>query len=891
MRSVDAVQWQRVERLFHEAVALDPAQRAQFLARECGTDASLHSAVEALLQQDRSGVDPIEGAVSRAAHDLLQNEAGALLGRRFGAWRLWEQIASGGMGAVYLAQRSDGQFEQRAALKILNPALLSPDARGRFNAERQILARLSHPNIAHLIDGGTTPEGIPYLVMEYIEGTTIDRYCEERRLDIRARLRLVQKLCSAVEYAHRNLVIHRDIKPSNVLVDAQGEPKLLDFGVAKLLASETPIAAPVATVADLRAMTPRYASPEQIKGEPVTTSTDVYSLGLLLYELLTGRYPYREAKKTPSELTRAICETEPERPSSAARGGDRQAAGAGPGILSRALAGDLDNIMLMALRKEPARRYGSPRELSEDLARHLADQPVTARPATLRYRAAKFVRRHRAGLGAAVLLGVLVGAQAAFYTYRLIRERNAETAARVTAEEIAGFLESVFNGADPNNVQGKKVTVRDLLDQAAVRIDTALRAQPAARARLMQVIGKTYADIDLPDKGVPLMRRALALRVKLFGAESLPAAETMDRLGFALSEAGHTREARELLEHALRTRSALSPGDSLATAEVLSHMADLETDDGRIPQALRYCAQTKEMLERLHRTSDRFYVRTLLGLGALVGLAADYTAEERYQREAIQVSIAAGRLRDPLLADGYGNLADALRMQHRYAEAEQYYIKAIALKREVLGPDASDLDADLTNFGRFYLDLGQLDKAEPLMLEAVEVVRKHLGTKHVYYAYDLANLARLRAAQHRYAEADQLFRSVIQTYQQAAGPDYIFLGSARTDYGRMLLEAGRYEDGRAQLLKALAFFARSPEHVKDGEGFDQDARNLLGEALARLGKTKEAESLLVDGYEGLLRSQGPKNRRTQAARERVVAYYEAKGDERSAARYRAKVPD
>ncbi|MDP9100058.1 MAG: serine/threonine protein kinase, partial [Verrucomicrobiota bacterium] len=403
MRVPDGTRWGRVKELFEAAVDLAPRERATLLDNECGDDDELRSEIESLLASDNEANDFIEQPALEMPRDLFPEPAPEpLAGRHFGTYKIIREIGRGGLGAVYLAARADDEYRKEVAIKLVRRGLDTDDILRRFRNERQILAQLDHPNIARLIDGGTTDDGLPYFVMEYVKGDPIGIYCDSHALSTADRLNLFRKACAAVTYAHQNLVIHRDLKPSNILVTPDGEPKLLDFGIAKLLGSEEDALAQ--TMAGQQIMTPEYASPEQVKGEKITTATDVYSLGVLLYELLTGQRPYRLKTRTAEEIARAIAHQEPERPSTV-RGASLK-----PGSLrnlkSRAtsLRGDLDNIVLKAMRKEPARRYASVAQFSDDIRRHLEGLPVIARKDTLRYRSGKFIRRHKVGVAAAVLV-------------------------------------------------------------------------------------------------------------------------------------------------------------------------------------------------------------------------------------------------------------------------------------------------------------------------------------------------------------------------------------------------------------------------------------------------------------------------------------------------------
>ncbi|CAN5530042.1 hypothetical protein BH20VER3_BH20VER3_08880 [soil metagenome] len=419
-----AERWARVKELFEAAVDLAPDERATLLEKECASDESLRHEIESLLASDEQAEGFIEQPAVELPHDLFPaGDEEPLAGRQFGAYQIIREIGRGGLGAVYLARRSDDEYRKEVAVKVIRRGLDTDDILRRFRNERQILAQLDHPNIARLTDGGTTDDGLPYFVMEHVKGEPIAAYCDANALTLTDRLKLFRKVCAAVTYAHQNLVIHRDLKPSNILVTPEGEPKLLDFGIAKLLSTDDEML--TQTTPGLRAMTPDYASPEQIKGEKITTASDIYSLGVLLYELLTTRKPYRLKTRTTEEISRAITEQEPERPSTASRRGDSspQSEIQNP----KSLRGDLDNIVLKAMRKEPARRYASVAQFSDDIRRHLEGLPVIARQDTLRYRSEKFIRRHKVGVAAAALiaLSLIGGIIATFWqAHRATQQRD-----------------------------------------------------------------------------------------------------------------------------------------------------------------------------------------------------------------------------------------------------------------------------------------------------------------------------------------------------------------------------------------------------------------------------------------------------------------------------------
>src|ERR1700685_1742829 len=451
---IPRARWQQIQALFDQLADVEIAERAAHLEKSCGNDMDLRDSVEALLASDQRTEDPLINAIGAAAESLLQEHQDRLLGTRVGPYRVLSILGQGGMSTVYRGERDDSQYHQTVAIKVLQHATLHPRLRSRLHSERHILATLDHPSIARLIDSGDLDDGTPYLVMEHVDGESIDAYCDNRTLFVRERLELFVQVCAAVQYAHRNLVVHRDIKASNIFVTDEGVPKLLDFGIAKLLAPESLSHTLPVTRLQERILTPENAAPEQVLGRPITTATDIYALGVLLYQLLTGRSPYRLLSYSQLQLERAICMDDPVRPSQVvvaklkgetdsdrSRISDRR--GLSPQRLRARLSGDLDAIVAMAMRKEPDRRYPSVEALADDLNRHLLGQPVRARQGDWRYNTAKFLRRHVwavAGVAAAFLALALFGGVTAWENHRIELAREATAMERDRAQQVSAFL-------------------------------------------------------------------------------------------------------------------------------------------------------------------------------------------------------------------------------------------------------------------------------------------------------------------------------------------------------------------------------------------------------------------------------------------------------------------
>ncbi|HET7216574.1 MAG TPA: protein kinase, partial [Vicinamibacterales bacterium] len=536
-------EWARLEAVLDEVLELEGDVRLEAIARACGDDEALRAKVEAFVAADVEAHDFLEtpaaeyaAGLVRAAADEAPAEEREQPGDLVGPYRVISEIGRGGMGRVFLARRDDGQFDQRVALKLLRAGGDGVEIQQRFLRERQILARLQHPNIARLLDGGVTADGRPYFAMEYVAGEPITLYCDRRRLDVNKRLDLFIAVCDAVQYAHQNLVVHRDLKPSNTLVTADGEVKLLDFGIAKVLhePDEGGNGDPTLTRLGSGPMTPEYAAPEQVRGDPVTTATDVYALGALAYELLTGRGPHRLTRLTAAEVERVIAEGDVDRPSAAiarsrpiadGRTADDVAAARatdGP-RLRRQLRGDLDTIVMTALQKDPARRYASAGALVDDLRKYQGRMPIAARPDSVSYRASRFVRRHAIGVAAtALVLASLVAGLIGTAWQARVASREA-----LKAREISQFLASLFEVADPARTNGRDVTAKDLLDRGAARVETELADQPDVQADMLVLLGKIYRDLGEYDRAQPLLERAVALRTSVFGRDTARTADAI----------------------------------------------------------------------------------------------------------------------------------------------------------------------------------------------------------------------------------------------------------------------------------------------------------------------------------------------------------------------------
>jgi eukaryotic-like serine/threonine-protein kinase len=797
-QDIDREQWQRVSAILDATLDLPPAAREGHLDAACAGDAALRRLVEELLAASGAAGSFLAGsALERAgplAAEMLQaldEPAEGTPGRLVGTYRLLEELGEGGMGTVYLAERADGQFERQVAVKLLKHGLHGEESRRRFRQERQILARLEHPGIARLLDGGVTEEGTPFFVMERVEGRPVTADCDARRLGVEARLRVFLQVCEAVQYAHRNLVVHRDLKPSNILVDGAGTVKLLDFGVAKLLA-EGEGGAP-ATRTLLRAMTPEYAAPEQVRGDPVTTATDVYALGVLLYELLTGQSPYRVGRTLPSELERAVLEQEPTRPSARA---------AAPADRRRRLRGDLDWIVLKALHKEPERRYPSAEALATDIRRHLEGLPVSARGDAVGYRALKFLRRHRLGVAAAglVLLALLAGLVGTAW-----QARRAEREAR-KAEAVKDFLKSLFEASDPAEAQGKERTARQLLEDGARRIETELRDQPEVQSEVARLVAAVYHELGEYDRARALLSADLERRRRLDGSRSRAVADLLTEIADASYEQNRFDEAGAMYEEALGIQREQRGGRTPEVATLLWDLAGVKRNRGDLAGAEQMQKQALALFveTRGEDSAEATNVRE--------SLAITYGDSDRYvEAEAAQRPVAAARERrlgpdHPETLNARYNHAIYLVVLGRTAEALHIGEDVVARQRRVLGPRHDRLAISLRLMARALDAAGRTEEALPYIAEALAIHRERHGPAHLQVAVDLGWRGMIEAHSGRLAEAERDGRAALGFFTAQAGLAPRLLAITRWQAGTILAEAGRLEEAEGQLAQAVALF-------------------------------------------------------------------------------------
>ncbi|MFN7977292.1 MAG: serine/threonine-protein kinase [Vicinamibacterales bacterium] len=814
----DPVRWARIEALLDAALDLPPGERHAHVIAACGDDADLARDVLALVDADARADGFLDTPTPERLGALLEGGAdpdvAVATGRSIGAYRVTGVLGQGGMGVVYEAVRADGQFEQTVAIKVMRWAGTDAATRQRFLRERQILASLAHPHIARLLDGGVTDDGLPYFVMErVVPGTPVTQWCESRGLDVPARLALMLQACDAVQFAHRRLVVHRDLKPSNILVDQNGDVKLADFGIAKLLADDE---APFATRTDARPLTPAYAAPEQVTGGEITTATDVYGLGVVLYVALTGRLPYDVETTRATDWARAITDTAPLRPSLAVHE---------PRLRAR-LAGDLDRIVLKALEKEPSRRYVSIEALADDLRRHLDGRPVLAHEPSRWYRLRKFAGRNRAlvGAAAALLLTLTVGLAATAWQARIARAQAAR------AEAVQQFLVSIFQQADPDRERGVELTAKQILANGTARIDTEFAAQPDVRVSLWDVVHELQSRLGDYRAMEEASRRQAEAAAQAFGTSSREYGHAMRQLANALLEVEQPAAAKAALEIAMPILARTAGERSDEMVEALTVAGGVALTEGRRADDIAAHRRALAIAGELYGVDSAEAARIENDLIVAIG-----SSPEALERSA-HVSAVYGR--------AYGT-ESYLYTLARYNEGFQLYdagrwSEALARFREVAPIQEKLLGATHPKTALTYRQLarvaameGDFTLARRMMDQAIAALSAQYGGRSTAVALAQGQLANVARLQGRYAEAIDAGRAALRTFDGT--------GDAESNRALILDSLGSAQRDAGDVSGAIAT-ARAAVRISEGPDprFLGQNLTLLGSALGAAGQWAEA---------------------------------------------------
>lgn len=849
---MDTKRWKAIEDLFLELEGLPSA--AQREALEQVEDAAVRREVEELLAADGTEIEaPLADAIDATLKGVSVRPAEMQVER----YELLEEIGRGGMGTVFLARRDDQQYHMRVAVKVARHGVFHSDIRDRMRQERHILAGLDHPNICKLLDGGTTEQGMPYFVMEYIEGEPIDVYCERHGLSVAERIRLFRQICGALHYAHRQLVIHRDLKPSNILVTAEGVPKLLDFGIAKLLddSAETGVSVttPLVTRSGVRLLTPAYASPEQLQGQSLSTASDVYSLGVLLFRLLTDRLPYRLEGASYGEMERLICEHEPPLASSVTAESSEGTVQA----RSRQLLGDLDNIVAMALRKEPETRYASVDQLADDLDRHTAGEMVRARPHTLTYRTSKFIRRNLAAVIALslIILSLTVGLGIALWQARVaaferqkaeeqreVAEEQREVAeeqrliaqrALARAESATELTIEIFEVSDPSIARGNTVTVREVLDTAVPRIRNRLPEDSLDRADLLAVLGRIYQGLGLYGSSDPLLQEALKIQI-IAGTDPLEVAARQNQLGELRLAQGQPVDAESYFRKSLVLRRQAEAPDPRAVAESLINLGAALFHQRHLEDAEVVYLQGLELLRPILPADHEVFIEPLSNLGVVRWQQGRLEEAEAHLVEALAIS--RNRLGDdhPKTVGVTANLATLFHSQKKFALALPLAEQVLEIRRKIFGEFHDLVAMSLNTLAVLHYELGHLDEAESLHHRAIAIKELTLGNTHPSTISSRNNLAYLLLARGDATDAASRYEDIVVWRRQSLGDED----------SRVLRDLGHLADAyllSGQLERAVATYEEALNGPEDAQAPSHRAMwsSSLAATLLALGRVEE----------------------------------------------------
>jgi serine/threonine-protein kinase len=880
---MDSARWHRIQSLFHDAADVSPEEQSAFLEAACGDDKDLIVEVLAMLDQDANGDSLLDRNIADVAQETLGNVIPAsLILKEFGPYRILNLLGEGGMGVVYLAERRD--LGTQVAVKVLRDAWLSPARRERFASEQRTLAQLNHPLIARLYDADTLDDGTPWFVMEYVDGIPLTDYCRKHECSVERRLHLFRSVCEAVQHAHGHAVIHRDLKPSNILVKSDGSIRLLDFGIAKQLESlELQVDQ---TMTGLRLMTPAYASPEQVRGDRVGVSTDVYSLGVILYELLTGQLPFDLSGLTPAEAATIITDHEPGKPSAAVKRTSDSEATSHALSLSKIAWADLDVLCLSAMHKDPLRRYRSAEALIRDVDHYLNGEPLETRPDAWQYRIGKFVRRNRRAVAAtAVIFAVIVGL-VTFFAVRLAKARDTALAEAARTQRIQQFTANLFQGGDAVAGPSDSLRVITIVDRGVQDAKT-LNNDPKVQAELYQNLGSIYQKLGKFEQADSLLRSALDQRKSLFGADSPEVAESLTALGLLRSDQAHLEEAEQLVRQGLEMAKRHLPPNHPAIAKATLAYGKVLAERGSYDRAIDALDETvrlqsapgvapADMATSLAALADAHYRaghydickslytrvlemhRQVFGarhpliaddLGSLAAAQRDlgyYGEAERLDRQALDIVQSYYGNDHPKTAGRLTALAESLTYQNKFDEAVSALDRALTIQERVYGPAHPAVAETLNELGNVASMRDHLDEAGARFQRAADIYRAVYGDHHYLVAIALSNVAGIYMDKKDYPRAEQLFRDVVRRYQETLPADNVNLAIVHIKLGRVLLRQNRYKDAEPETLA---------------------------------------------GYEILIKQSSPSTSFIHAARKDLAAEYEALDQTEKAARFRAELAD
>lgn len=858
---MDSDKWNTIESLFHRCLQMSLDEQETFIQNLEDEDSALADEVKKLLEAHHSSGDFLE-------EDVLE-EAFISSGDMVGPWKIIREIGRGGMSTVYLATRADGQFERQVAIKFLHGLIPGSSMHRRIQLEQNILARLQHKNIAQLFDAGLTDEGRPYFILEYIDGSPITEWCTEQELSFSKRLKIFEQVCEAVQFAHQRLIVHRDLKPTNILADKNGRVKLLDFGIAKIL-EEEPTEGAAMTRTGQFLMTPEYASPEQIHGEPITTATDVYALGLILCQLLTGSLPYDVSGKNPIEIGSVISNTSPAKPSSIVSTGTQNngiqnyypVKGLKKKQLKKKIRGDLDNIVLKALRKEPERRYGSADQLLQDIRHYQKNEPISARPESAGYLTKKFIQRNRTAVSAAVAITIVLIATVIF---ALIQARTTEIERQKT-EQVNAFLQEML--ASPNPYEdGLEVKVIDILDRTAERIDQQLNNQPAVEASVRHTLGVTYRELGDIEQARLQLIEALNLQNQLVDPPNAELSKIQVEMAKTEQLQGNYQKADSLLNLAYQSDLELFGRESTTVAARLGDLGSLQWEMGNFEEAENLLRKSLELEQKLRSPTHE---RVATSMGNLATLLSDqgYLEEalKLYQKELEIYRTNYQNDQHPSIPQVLSHIGIILDDLEQYDEALLNHQNALKLFRELKGEEHPDVVYAMNNLASVMTKMGDMEEALTMQIDAAQLYRNIFGPDHPNLGIQYNNIAFTKRSMGDLEGAKESYSQAIETWQSGLPPGHPFLAYGYHNLASVLLTQNRPEEALPHFQKAYKI---RTEHLAPDNPERAMTTSMLGDCLAALGRQSEAEPLLIEGYQSLLASRGENHTTTQEAANRL----------------------
>jgi eukaryotic-like serine/threonine-protein kinase len=878
---MDRARWQKIQTLFHKAADIPETEQHAFLESECGDDPALVDEVIILLEEDARGGSMLDGGIAELAHQILGDPAAASLPfKKFGPYKIVREIGEGGMGIVYLAERED--LGSQVAIKILRDAWFSPARRDLFATEQRTLAQLNHPSIARLYDADTSPDGSPFFVMEYVEGVPLTAYCDKNNCSIHARLRLFRAVCEAVLYAHQHAVIHRDLKPSNVLVKNDETVRLLDFGIARHVESLGDSADKTTT--GLHLMTPAYAAPEQIRGEQVGVHTDVYSLGVILYELLAGRLPFDLSNRTPAQAEKVLTEQPAEKPSvvaeKAARSLHRDKS---ISSIGKSAWADLDVLCLTAMHKDPLRRYRTVEALIRDIDHYIKGEPLEALPDTLAYCVRRFVSRNQRPVAAVTAMFALVAGLVIFFTVRLAIARNAALAEAARTQRIQKFMTNLFQGGDESAGPADSLRVVTLLDRG-VQEAQSLNAEPEVQAELYETLGSLYQKLGKLDQANTLLNSSFEERKSLYGADAAPVAESLVALGLLRADQAQLPEAERLVREGLAMSKRHLPPNHPAVAKAASALGLVLEDRGSYDEAIK-TLEDAVRLQSAKGDSNPEAAASLYELASTHFYAGHYDISESLNERLLAMYRQIYGERHPRVADVLINLG-AIKFDHgHYPEAEKYDRQALDIVQAWYGKDNPETASDLTLLARALVHEGRYDEAVDLLQQSLAIKERVYGEVHPTVASSLNELGSAALQQGKKEAAEQYFSRMVDIYRQVYGEHHYLFAVALSNVGSVY--SSREEWPRAEKIyrQVIPIFteSQSANHINTGV-----ARIKLGRALLRQNRYAEAEAETRAGYEILVKQMDPKVSWLVNSRKDLAEEYDALERPVQAAKFRAE---